>query len=149
MTPDALTRTLQDFLTEASGAMVLEDGSVAFDLAHAKYSVSGEYNKCLLHLWSNERNTVRRVLDAEVKNGTLKLFVQRLVQSRPTKLEIGRERDRRVTHGDDGAAAAGVAAVGAGRRAARGAADHRDTGAAVRLGPRLDATEKACPQDQQ
>ena len=95
VTPDALTRTLQDFLSEAAGAVVLENGAVAFDLAQSKYSISGEYNKCLLHLWSAERNTVRRVLDAEVKNGTLKLFVQRLGQSRPTKLEICREHDRR------------------------------------------------------
>ena len=77
------------------GAVVLEDGAVAFDLERAKYSISGEYNKCLLHLWSAERNTVRRVLDAEVKNGTLRLAVQRMGQARPTKLEICRERDRR------------------------------------------------------
>src|SRR5713226_4272472 len=95
VTPDALTRTVQDFLSEASGAVVLENGAVAFDLSQAKYSISGEFNKCLLHLWSAERNTVRRVLDAEVKHGTLKLFVQRLGQSHPTKLEICRERDRR------------------------------------------------------
>jgi hypothetical protein len=95
VTPDALTRTVQDFLSEASGAVVLENGAVAFDLCQSKYSISGDYKKCLLHLWSAERNTVRRVLDAEVKNGTLKLFVQRLGQSRPTKLEICRERDRR------------------------------------------------------
>jgi len=38
---------------------------------------------------------VRRVLEAEVKNGTLRLAVQRLGQARPTKLEICRERDRR------------------------------------------------------
>jgi hypothetical protein len=95
MTPDALTRTLQDFLSEASGAVVLEDGAVSFDLSRAKYSISGEYNKCLLHLWSSERNTVRRVLDAEVRNGMLRLAVQRLGQARPSKLEICRERDRR------------------------------------------------------
>jgi hypothetical protein len=95
MTPDGLTRTLQDFLSEAVSAVVLEDGVVSFDLAQAKYSVSGEHNKCLLHLWSSERNTVRRVLDAEVKNGTLRLAVQRLGQSRPSKLEVCRERDRR------------------------------------------------------
>lgn len=95
MTPDALTRTVQEFLSTAASAVVLEDGAVAFDLGQAKYSISGEYNKCLLHLWSAERNTVRRVLDAEVKNGTLRLAVQRLGQSRPTKLEICRERDRR------------------------------------------------------
>jgi hypothetical protein len=95
VTPEALTRTLQEFLNEASGAIVLEEGAVAFDLAQAKYSISGEYNKCLLHLWSAERNAVRRVLDAELKNGMLRLAVQRLGQARPTKLEICRERDRR------------------------------------------------------
>src|ERR1700719_1160268 len=96
VTPQALTRTVQDFLSEAAGAVVLENGAVAFDLAQSKYSISGEYNRCLLHLWSAERNAVRRVLDAEVKNGTLRLAVQRLGQARPTKLEICRERDRRA-----------------------------------------------------
>ena len=38
---------------------------------------------------------MRRVVDAEVKSGTLRLAVQRLGQSQPTKLEICRERDRR------------------------------------------------------
>ena len=95
MDSELLARTLQEFLGEASGAVVLEDGAVLFDLAQAKYSISGEHNKCLLHLWSAERNTVRRVLEAEVKSGTLRLAVQRLGQVRPTKLEICRERDRR------------------------------------------------------
>lgn len=95
MTPESLTRTVQDFLSEASGAVVLENGAVMFDLAQSKYSISGEYNKCLLHLWSAERNAVRRVVDAEVKSGTLRLAVQRLGQAHPSKLEICRERDRR------------------------------------------------------
>lgn len=95
VTPESLSHALQDFLAEAAGAVVLEDGAVTFDLAHAKYSISGEYNKCLLHLWSSDRNAVRRVLDAEVKSGTLRLAVQRLGQTRPTKLEICRERDHR------------------------------------------------------
>ncbi len=96
VTPDSLTHTLQDFLAEAAGAVVLENGAVAFDLSQSRYSISGEHDKCLLHLWSAERNTVRRVLDAEVKNGTLKLFVQRMGQARPTKLEICRQHDRRT-----------------------------------------------------
>jgi hypothetical protein len=95
VTPETLSRTVADFLSEAAGAVVLEDGALAFDLAQSKYSISGEYNKCLLHLWSAERNTVRRVLDAELKGGTLRLAVQRLGQTRPTKLEICRDRDRR------------------------------------------------------
>src|SRR5229473_5518638 len=95
VTPEALTRTVHDYLSQSSGAVVLENGLVAFGLGRAKYSISGEHNKCLLHLWSVERNTVRRVLDAEIKNGILRLAVQRLGQSRPTRLEICRERDRR------------------------------------------------------
>jgi hypothetical protein len=95
MNPDSLAHTLQDFLNGASGAVVLEDGAVTFDLERAKYSISGEHNKCVLHLWSAERNTVRRVMDAQVKNGALRLAVQRLGQARPSKMEICRERDRR------------------------------------------------------
>ena len=89
-------RTVEDFLVSARDAVIIEDGAVVFDLAQSKYSISGERNKCLLHLWSSERNLVRRVLDAEVKNEILRLAVQRLGQTKPTKLEICRERDRRT-----------------------------------------------------
>jgi hypothetical protein len=58
VTPQALTRTVQDFLSEAAGAVVLENLAVAFDLAQSKYSISGEYNRCLVDLWSPERNAV-------------------------------------------------------------------------------------------
>jgi hypothetical protein len=94
--PDSLVKYLQEFLACARDAVVLEDGATTFDLAESKYSISGEYNKCLLHIWSAERNIVRRVLQAEVKNETLRLSVQRLGQSSPTKLEICRERDHRT-----------------------------------------------------
>jgi hypothetical protein len=96
MTPEALTRTVEDFLAGARVAVVLDDGAVLFDLAQAKYSIAGERNKCLLHLWSVERNVVRRVLDVEVKNEMLRLAVQRLGQIRPSKLEFFRQRDRRT-----------------------------------------------------
>lgn len=96
MTPESLVRTVEDFLLCAHDAVIIEDGAVVFDLAQSKYSISGERNKCLLHLWSEERNFVRRVLEAEVKNETMRLAVQRLGQSKPTKLEICRERDRRT-----------------------------------------------------
>ncbi len=96
MTPESLVRTVEDFLVCARDAVIIEDGAVVFDLAQSKYSISGERNKCLLHLWSVERNFVRRVLEAEVKNEILRLAVQRLGQVKPTKLEICRERDRRT-----------------------------------------------------
>jgi hypothetical protein len=96
MTPETLARTVEDFLAGARDAIVLDDGAAVFDLAQAKYSISGEHNKCLLHLWSAERNLVRRVLDVEVRHEVLRLAVQRLGQTRPTKLEICRQRDRRT-----------------------------------------------------
>src|SRR5262249_40219275 len=97
MTPDSIARTLDEFLAGSSTAVVIEDGAVLFDLAQAKYWISGENNKCLLHLWSPERNVVRRVLDVESKGETLLITVQRMGQPRPTKLEICRERDRRTS----------------------------------------------------
>jgi hypothetical protein len=95
MTPDSLSQLLSDFLQGARAAVVVEGGAIAFDLADSKYSISGEYNKCLLHLWSSERNFVRRVLDAEVKVTTLRLQVQRMGQNHPTRLDFCRDRDRR------------------------------------------------------
>jgi hypothetical protein len=95
MDSESLIRSLREFLADSSRAIVLEEGTIVFDLCDAKYSISGEHGKCLLHLWSAERNIVRRVLDAEIKSSTLRLSVQRLGQARPSKLEICRERDRR------------------------------------------------------
>jgi hypothetical protein len=95
MTPESLSQMLSDFLNGAQAAVVVEDSAIAFDLAESKYSISGEYNKCLLHLWSHERNVVRRVLDANVKATTLRLQVQRMGQNRPTRLDFCRDRDQR------------------------------------------------------
>ncbi|HZQ66910.1 MAG TPA: hypothetical protein VFA68_00210 [Terriglobales bacterium] len=96
MTPESLVRTVEEFLAGSREAVVVEDGAVTFDLGEARYSISGEYNKCLLHFWSSERNIVRRVVDAEAKNDVLRLEVRRLGQSRPSKLEICRRKDRRT-----------------------------------------------------
>ena len=96
MSPDELARVLQDFLTESPRALVLEDGETIFDFAHARYSISSDRGKCVLHLWSDERNTVRRVLAAETKKGALHLKVQRFGQAKPSELEICRDEDRRT-----------------------------------------------------
>ena len=95
MTPDLLARSLQEFLAAARSTVVMEDGQVLFDLETAQYSLSAEKDRCLLHLWSPERNVVRHVLDAELKNGMLVLTVRRFGQARPIKMEVCRDRDRR------------------------------------------------------
>ena len=94
ITPDALSKILESFLADAPNAVALENGEVLFDFATARYSISGE-GKCVLHMWSDERNAVRRVLDAELKPRLLRLSVLRFGQSQPTVLEICADRDQR------------------------------------------------------
>src|SRR5688572_3753635 len=96
MTPDKVARMLESFLVEAPSATVLEDGIELFDLARARYSISGEHGSCLLHIWSDERNIVRRVVQCEQTRDVLRLEVHRFGQTKQSKLEICRERDRRT-----------------------------------------------------
>jgi len=96
MTPDALARALQEFLSTARSGVVIEDSQILFDLNTAQTSISTDKGRCLLHLWSDERNLVRHVVDAEVKNGTMTLSVRRFAQARPHKMEICQNRDRRA-----------------------------------------------------
>lgn len=95
MNSQALAGTLETFLSGCTGALVRENGAVLFDLAEARYSVSGENNKCLIHFWSEERNLVRRVLEVESRADTLRVTVQKLGQAKPVRLEICRQRDPR------------------------------------------------------
>src|SRR5215472_14809849 len=90
---EMLGKILESFLADASGAVALEDGELLFDFSTARYSVTGE-GKCVLHIWSDERNAVRRVIDAEVKSRLFRLSVLRFGQSQPTILEICADRDQ-------------------------------------------------------
>ena len=94
--PEELAQTIQDFLAEAQSAVVTEEGAVVFDFITARYSLTTDHGKCVLHLWSRERNTVRRVVAAERKGDSLRLKVLRFGQSKPAKMEICRGRDRRL-----------------------------------------------------
>ncbi|MBV9670615.1 MAG: hypothetical protein JOZ43_06635, partial [Acidobacteriales bacterium] len=91
----ALAQLLEEFILDAPQPAVLEDGELLFDFADARYSLSTEHNRCLLHLWSAERNCVRRVVDAEVRPTALRLTVQRFGKPQPTRMEIVKYRDRR------------------------------------------------------
>ena len=91
-----LARELEDFLAASPRACVSEEGETLFDLSSARYSISGENGKCLLHLWSQERNAVRRVVEIERKQGQLRLAVQRFGKGKPSWLEIVADRDGRA-----------------------------------------------------
>jgi hypothetical protein len=96
MTPDLLARCLDEFLSESPSGVVAEEGQIVFDLRSTRYSVSSDHGKCLLHLWSEERNMVRQVLDSELKNGVLRLKVRKFAQARAHQMEIRRSREYRT-----------------------------------------------------
>ncbi len=87
VTAEALARELEVFLLEAPHAVLIENADVLFDFSTARYSVSGE-GKCVLHVWSEERNIVRRVLDFETRPRMLRLSALRFGQAKPEVLEI-------------------------------------------------------------
>ena len=96
MTSDLLARTLERFLLESRHGVVMEEGQIIFDLDSARFSISAERGRCLLHMWSVERNLVREVVDAELKKDVLQLAVRKFAQARPHRLQICRERDQRT-----------------------------------------------------
>lgn len=91
-----LSRTIEEFIAGSPHAAVLENGEVTFDFSSARYALSAEHGRCLLHLWSGERNAVRRVLDLQAKASLLRVTVQRFGQSKPTHLDIVRDSERRT-----------------------------------------------------
>jgi hypothetical protein len=93
---ETLNRLLSDYLESENTVQVMEDDVVLFHLEDGRYSVSDSNGKCLLHLWSDERNIVRRVVDAERKNGALRLSVLRFGKAQPSVLEFVRAGDSRT-----------------------------------------------------
>jgi hypothetical protein len=96
MTPDLLARSLEEFLSQSRHGIVVEEGEIIFDLDSARFSISAERGRCLLHMWSAERNIVREITDSECRNGVLRLAVRKFAQSRTHQLQICRERDQRT-----------------------------------------------------
>jgi hypothetical protein len=94
--PELIAAALEAFLAEHPHAVLLEDGRVIFDMRAAKYSLTTEHNRCTLHLWSEERNLVRRVGAAIERAGVLRLTTHRFGQARPQTLELAADKDRRT-----------------------------------------------------
>jgi hypothetical protein len=93
--PDLLAKVLEQFLAEAPDAAVFEDGVLLFEFGSARYSITGD-GKCVLHIWSDDRNIVRRVVDVQVKRDSLELQVLRFGQAHSSTLEITAYADRRT-----------------------------------------------------
>jgi hypothetical protein len=96
LSPAKLALSLEQFFAEHPRAALLEDGRVLFEMASAHYSISAEHGRCVLHLWSEERNMVRTVVGLEARKETLRIRVRRLGAQRPQSLELLRDRDQRT-----------------------------------------------------
>jgi len=95
-TAEQLAQTLEGYLAEHPEAAVLEDGRVLFDMRLAHYSVSDQHARCVLQLWSEERNLVRTVVEVQQRAQCLRLITRRMGIAKPQALELVPTSDRRT-----------------------------------------------------
>jgi hypothetical protein len=91
-----LAATIDAYLSEHPAAAIFEDGRVLFDLRWAKYSITESHGRCLLQLWSEERNLARTVLAVQPRSGCLRLATRRMGASQPVTLELIPTSERRT-----------------------------------------------------
>jgi hypothetical protein len=95
-----LVMAIAEYLADHPAAAVLEDGQVLFDMRLARFSVTESHGRCLLQLWSEERNLVRSVAGIEPRAHSLRLATRKMGVAKPAMLELvpGRifARQRRV-----------------------------------------------------
>jgi hypothetical protein len=87
---------LDSYLAEHPSAAILEDGHLLFDLRWTKYSITEVHGRCLLQLWSEERNLARTVLSAQPRSGCLRLATRRMGAIQPVTLELVPTSERRT-----------------------------------------------------
>ena len=94
--PGEIAAAIEAFFNERPDASALEEGKVCFDMREAQWSVSTEHGRCVLHLWSGERNLVRSVVSATLRRDALRLATMRFGQKQPKLLELVRAREVRT-----------------------------------------------------
>ncbi len=88
-----------------AGLEVSEDGELLLRLRGDGYELREQGGKLLLHLWSEERNWVRRVAAIEgLGAGWLELRVERFGQRRPGTLRLATLRARSASEAERGSA---------------------------------------------
>jgi len=98
-----IVEALEDYLESHPNAAVLEDGRVLFDMRLARYSVTESHGRCLLQLWSEERNVVRTVLELKQRAQSLRVITRRMGAPKPAALELVPTGDRRTPTARDSA----------------------------------------------
>ena len=101
--PERLAQSIEEYLTDHPAAALLEDGRVLFDMRIAHYAVTESHGRCLLQLWSEERNLVRTVVDVQERAQCLRLMTRRMGAAKPQALELVPTSDRRTPTARDAA----------------------------------------------
>ena len=96
VSPGILARDIEEYLADHPAAAVLEEGRVLFDMRNAHYSVSESHGRCVLQLWSEERNLVRTVVGVQPRAQCLRVMTRRMGAPRPQALEFAAANDRRT-----------------------------------------------------
>ena len=94
--PTTLARSIEDFLADHPHAAILEDGRLLFDLRLASCSVSADHGRCLLHLWSDDKNLVRTISAIQPRRDTLRIETYRFGQAKPQTLTFVPDPDFRT-----------------------------------------------------
>ncbi len=98
-----LAQAIENYLADHPAAALLEDGRVVFDMRSARYSVSESHGRCLLQLWSDERNLLRTVVEVQQRAQCLRLMTRRMGVTKPQALELVPTSDRRTPTARDSA----------------------------------------------
>ena len=101
--PEILARKIEEYLADHAAAAVLEDGRVLFDMRSSRYSVTESHGRCLLQLWSDERNLMRTVVGVQERAQCLRLTTRRMGAAKPQSLELVPTSDRRTPTARDAA----------------------------------------------
>ncbi len=91
-----LAESVETYLVEHPAAALLEDGRLLFDMRRAHFSVNESHGRCLLQLWSDERNLVRTVIEVRERAQSLRLMTRRMGAAKPQALELVPTNDRRT-----------------------------------------------------
>ena len=94
--PAALATVVESYIAEHPAAAILEDGQVLFDMRLARFSVTESHGRCLLQIWSEERNLVRSVVEVQRRAGCLRIMTRRMGAPKPVALEVVPNPDRRT-----------------------------------------------------
>lgn len=92
--PQQMAEVITRFFNAHPGGAVLEDGKALFELAKTQCRAAAEHDRCVLQLWSGDRNLVRTVLTVAERNGTLRLGTKRFGQTGSQALTLVSELER-------------------------------------------------------